>query len=310
MSVSIHLTTPTSNNLYQRAIIQSNPITEADNVTYATSRGIEFASKLGCPTVDATCLKSVPVGKVTQLSITYLWQPTIDYDYIPDWPLNAMANGAGNQVPLIIGTTQHESAEWVAEDFPYPLSATEYNQYLTQEYSDFAPEVEALYPAFDGDNRINVALLTTHRYWTCPNYQFANASKLKNGNPVWMYSYEHIGSFYATENLCNITVCHGAELPLLFDTVSYASKGAINLTPEEDILSMKMGNYWANFTLTGEASWPQYIEEVTIGNVTTEVQIFVPTITTRSNYLDEFCQFWDSFSQSGTQEFPVQQLSI
>ena len=89
VSANLHILSPRSSGLFQRAIMQSgtvsdpdwNPIPPEDAIEY----GLCFAEKLGCAKGDVDqvlqCLQSLPVDQIISTDLGLrgnIWMPTVD----------------------------------------------------------------------------------------------------------------------------------------------------------------------------------------------------------------------------------------
>ena len=124
-SVSLHLLSPLSKDLFQKAIVESG-VDLSSWATQPVSFGLgfakELAEKLTCPTANhgemVACLRKKEASDVQQASksstfrfVDYLqWAPVVDKIFLHDTPQNLRKNGDYKKVPLIIGFTTNEGA--------------------------------------------------------------------------------------------------------------------------------------------------------------------------------------------------------
>ena len=121
-STTSHLISPLSKGLFDKAIIESNPIGLDLNTMEQQQYYSElFTSLAGCPTEageeKTKCLMELDVDNITMaqdklmhhvdptapLGIFYPWTPTVDGYNVPGQPVNMFAAGKYNKVPTMIG---------------------------------------------------------------------------------------------------------------------------------------------------------------------------------------------------------------
>ena len=124
-SVSLHLLSPLSKDLFQKAIVESG-VDLSSWATQPVSFGLgfakELAEKLTCPTANhgemVACIRKKEANDVQQASksstfrfVDYLqWAPVVDKNFLHDRPRNLRKNGDYKKVPLIVGFTSNEGA--------------------------------------------------------------------------------------------------------------------------------------------------------------------------------------------------------
>uniref|UniRef100_A0A4W5MXQ5 Carboxylic ester hydrolase n=1 Tax=Hucho hucho TaxID=62062 RepID=A0A4W5MXQ5_9TELE len=150
--------------------------------------------------------------------------------------------------------------------------------------------------------------IVTDYVFLCPSRKAARAGT-KVGSAVWMYVFDHVTSDHSVWSglsFCYEHVCHGAELPFLFDTASVAN---FTLAPPERLLSNRMLCYWGTFAHTGDPAsrvqqsgfcrqqrlpaWPRYSDTSSwlVMNFTVRSHAQVGT-------RDHICDFWDKLDDS------------
>ncbi|ELU04662.1 hypothetical protein CAPTEDRAFT_34043, partial [Capitella teleta] len=127
-SVSMHLVSPCSAGLFQRAIMSSGSIVGMPQ--FSTRRSLEdnavVATALGCPntTTDeiVSCLKTLPMRTIAGYSVngmTIFW-PVVDNECFPDTPLNMMKQGNFHtKVDVMAGFTYVEGFMFAHLFFPH-----------------------------------------------------------------------------------------------------------------------------------------------------------------------------------------------
>ncbi|MEQ2203633.1 hypothetical protein XENOCAPTIV_001599 [Xenoophorus captivus] len=145
--------------------------------------------------------------------------------------------------------------------------------------------------------------IVTDYVFLCPSRRSAHAA-VATGSQVWMYVFDHVASdcsVWSGLTFCYKHVCHGAELPFLFDSALVAN---YSLSPSEKLLSNRMLCYWGAFAHTGDPSsrlqqtafcreqrlpvWPRYSDtsDWLVMNLTVRSHAQVGT-------RNHICDFWD-----------------
>jgi len=285
-STASHLASPKSWQYFQRAIIMSDPValpTETTSKMHELSK--IFVGKVGCTSKieeeEDECLRSLPADQILEaqkrtqfptepgmmLHKFMPWTPVIDGAELPLSPMQAAEQKKLAPVPIMIGTVRNESVQYIWEAAKKPLSQGEYEIFIEAIFGPFkAHKVFKLYGPPDedqvkkGDVREFLAGLGTDYVFTCSVRHFA--LKASETNDVYLYHFDHLLSFneflqkdYLPE--CVPFVCHGSDLPILFNTVYLSKeKGHPNETFEEDVLSSQMEAVWSNFAYSGSPNEP------------------------------------------------------
>jgi acetylcholinesterase/cholinesterase len=319
-STATHLTSPRSKDLFQRAIIQSGPLSlpnkpKAD----ADWLGDQFAKMIGCAPSDIACFRSAPVDLIVDmqkeadhianiakpLESGMPWVPVIDTskDDVLGQPLALLASGQFHKMPVIIGSVWQDCLPFIYMGFKGYMSDLEYSVVLLAVFPQIFQEVMAKYPPSPifGDKRPWLAVLGTDYIFDCPS-RFAvqnMANTLQGtGNHVYLYnfnqslSYDGWGPNYT---FCQGKVCHGVELPYLFDS---ARGAGFHTTEDEETLSRYFGAYWTNFARTGDPNqgsqpnqalyWPPY-DSVSRPSI----EMAAPNAYILNNFRNEHCSWWD-----------------
>jgi len=311
MSVGMHLvSSPQSNGLFRAAIMESNPL----GLPYKTlkdSRSIakRFAHNLGCSIDDVSCMRNklpeVVLDAQQQRNIIWpavfhgikdllAWAPVVDGVVIAEQPIEAISSGKLTK-PLIIGTNKNEGLLFVemgkAALKRERLSSLDYRLMIDFLFRDrkLTKKIYENYPPAEGDNTFIASKVITDYLFTCPNLLVASDSSPN----AWSYQFDHVSSFNIWPNTlaCADDVCHGEELPYVFNSAS--DRGYI-FTPDENELSNLMVGYWTNFAKElnpnhSENNWPQFEPDALNLVFVTPLS----AITAKSD-LEANCELWDS----------------
>uniref|UniRef100_A0A3P9JR45 Carboxylic ester hydrolase n=1 Tax=Oryzias latipes TaxID=8090 RepID=A0A3P9JR45_ORYLA len=321
-SVSLHLMIQSSQPLFTQAVLQSLPFSIPLKTRHdALKLGKHFAQKTNCSVSDFVCLLSLsPQAILTAqmktsakiinpfrfLEAFETWGPFIDEELIKEQPITAFQKGHWqNEKPVLMGTTSEEGVLFVFAFFNKPVSALESVVYVTAIFKQHALRVLHKYlPLYkDADRRTMLAQIVTDYVFLCPSRRSARAGTVA-GSHLWIYTFDHVASDHSVWSgltFCYQHVCHGAELPFLFDSALVAN---YTLSLAEKLFSNRMLCYWGAFTHTGDPSsrvqqtafcreqrlpvWPQYsdISEWLVMNLTVLLHAQVET-------RNHICDFWD-----------------
>jgi len=277
-SVACHLTSPLSHagDWFHQAIQESNPIGLGFTTTSEGSiLAAGFASNLGCSgSSDTGCLMSSSVSDILAAQkkaaqphfqwtdnlweLFYPWTPTAGTALLPHQPLVAMAQGKAAQVPLLQGHNENEGVMFVAQ-LPNggQLDWIEYDATLTALFGvDGMLQVKDMYPSDTAFKSLSA--VATDYLFVCPLLYAANHM---TDQPIFMYHFNHTFSdpraVWGTAPdyaVCDEVVCHGAELPFVWNNVqntlvasNNGGQGWINFSERETYIAQEMATAWADF---------------------------------------------------------------
>eukprot|EP00095_Tigriopus_kingsejongensis_P006002 maker-scaffold505_size153196-snap-gene-0.26 protein:Tk06002 transcript:maker-scaffold505_size153196-snap-gene-0.26-mRNA-1 annotation:"ace1 type acetylcholinesterase" len=281
-SVSLHLLSPLSRNLFSQAIMQSaTAVVPWGIITKEESlmRGLRLAELMNCPhdrknlrpTID--CLRQKNSTEMVHKEwdgivfgvCEFPFVPIIDGSFLDETPQTAMDSENFKKTNIMLGTNQdeaiffimyylvdlfknEESVHVTRQDFIRAVSET--NLYVKQvgqeaiiyEYTDWLNPNNAL------KNRDAIDKMVGDYAFTCPvvefAYQYANS-----GNNVYMYYFSERASTNPWPTWAG--VLHGDEIAFIFGEPLNRSR---NYDQSEIALSRRMMAYWANFAKTGNPS--------------------------------------------------------
>jgi len=277
-SVSALLGVPAAAGLFRRAIVQSGGV-HVHTLEEAERSADRLAAVLGVAACTREAMGSVPLADLLaateQLAtrrpdrglIPLPFLPVIDGAFIPQHPLEAVAQGAGSGVDLLIGTNRDELAlfglgrpelsaldepallRWVANAAPDLPS-----QELIEAYRDVrlgraeSVDVHALMVAIGSDGVFR---------W--PSLRLA-AAQAAQGSPTYVYLFDWESPAFGGV----LGACHALEIPFVFGVVHvpavqlFTGGGA-----EVEALSARMQQAWLSFAHSGDPTqdglvWPSW----------------------------------------------------
>lgn len=319
VSTGLHLVSPVSRGLFDRAIMQSGHASfRLNTAAEAEIQGDAFAAALGCTdraTVMA-CLRSktqnevltaLPLAGLTggfqQFSETpgrVLWGPVIDGLELPDQPRELNRRGLFSRVPVLLGTNRDDGWTFVDRSFPAGLDALQYERAVRTEFGMDADAILRLYPAAAFPTpKDALARLTTDVEFVCEARRIARVMH-HDGAPVYLYSLE-----YAVDPVNPGRAFHGLENNLLFGNNFGAPSNHV-LTAADEALFRSMSTYWRQFAETGSPNhpgnpvqWPLF-RPITVQSpldpALSDRFLRFDRLITEDGYLrDSPCNFWESF---------------
>jgi len=298
LSVLVHLVSPLSTGLFQKAIIESGALYATPTLlSIAEGQGATFAQQMGCST--ASCLRGLSVNTIlanqTSNPLT-LGQSTAllrqDNVVLKDTIMNLLMTGQFAKVPIINGSNHDEQRFHLAGN-PNPavgsppgdrcnyksnITPFSYHAAMQTAFGGQASTVEGQYPAGATDLSANIGFTAsqTDRNFACRAWRVSNWIAQAGGT---IYAYEFndpnppqymAGPLTLQDNTkFPYGAYHGAELQYVFripNTVSCLLPYT-PLTAKQKALGSAMVTYWTTFAKTGSPNlttlprptvWPLY----------------------------------------------------
>ena len=217
-------------------------------------------------TVSADASQSpdaVKYGASTMASCGLSFMPVVDGDVLPRRPIEAIADGAGSSVPLLMGTTTEEfrlfvvTTPLVGWNLPilydkhlkaYSVPADSWDEYKKGDTN-----------AYPRDAAVGVACaLLTDRMFRIPTYRVAEARATADAAPTHLYEFGWRSP--VTPNNLNVKIgaCHSVGLPFIWDTLALPDSQKLTGPNPPQSLATALHQTWADFAKTGQVSWAAY----------------------------------------------------
>ncbi len=286
-STALHLTMPSSQPLFARAIMESDYAITYMSVKEAQQKVDAFAKLLGCSdqTDVLDCLRKTSVSDILDAQLLAVsldmlkcaglqaiipWNPVIDGKLILENPIDAQIDK-----PIMIGSNLSESVPFIA-----PITEkdglAQATYYLLMDVlfginqaSHIIATYDAQYP--EATEKQKFEQVVTDYLWTCFNRKFATQPLAD----VYRYHYVHHGSFSiwvdkngdaqgAIPEACAAdgVVCHADELPFVFGNPANNQAKIKGFSADEADMSANLRRYWVQFARTGDPNvagqtlWP------------------------------------------------------
>lgn len=321
LSVSLHLVSPGSHGLFDRAIMQGGFAsyrwrTREDGEAQADA----FAVALGCAaSLDVpACLRektrdqvlqALPVGteQYAETGRTQ-WGPVVDGLVIPDQPRTLFEAGAFSRVPMIIGSNDDEGWTWVNRSFTGIVTQEQYELALATEFGSDAVAILAAYPAADFDTpKDALARAVTDAEYACGAARLASLVERTNTR-IHLYQFD-----YGVQAVASGRAVHGLDIHFLFGTNVTPPVGTYTLNDGADAdLFKSMARLWTRFADKGNPNsdesvteWPKFNRPSGAGQGADRYLILDAPMTVGKR-LRAACAFWEPyFFRSITGEVPA-----
>ncbi|XP_060073110.1 crystal protein-like [Ylistrum balloti] len=314
-SAVIHMMTQDSSQYFRSVILESSPF----SIPYKTRvealyLGDLLADGLGCPRGDVNCMANKSADDIatvqhnirkdpTSIKLLDFFEPLgpfVDGVVVPYQPLEAMNRGIIADIPILIGTTSEETRIYVYEAWTKNLTVPMYSAALLGTFGpNHITKVLEMYPPVHiKDEREDLQHASTDFIFSCSKRNFSRVALNQNKNVVFNYVFDHAFSFDGwgpNFTCCKGHVCHGSEIPYMFQPVFKN----MTLDADEKVMADSLAKYWSNFVKTGNPNkggtspilqWPEY------NNVTnfSALQFSTPRNYIVVNVKQELCDFWDT----------------
>jgi carboxylesterase type B len=297
--------------------MESNPLALPFHTrTSAADNAKAMFEYLGCQVNDVACMKSKTVDEIldaqdhavkinlSDLLINFLpFAPMVEQNgEIPEQPFEGMMHGRMQSVPLLSGSVLDEGQLFVHELFTTPLDEMAYNVILKGVFGlSSAKQILKMYPfnmvpnTVDGRDALNV--LATDLLFYCPLRNMTRGYQKSIDTKTFIYRFNHIESFDCWGpgyTFCVGYVCHGSELPYVWNVFSDGVSIDYPTTDEEKVLTSDLGNAWTNFITTNNPNTGLPVYSFPIyDNLDQLVMVNEPDHSTVDHLRSEYCDMWD-----------------
>jgi para-nitrobenzyl esterase len=303
LSTLSQVASPQAKGLFEKAIAESGSynLTQT-SLASAESAGEAFATKAGCASQAAACLRSLPVSTILADQTAAGYTPNINTEVLPESLGTAFATGNFNRVPIINGTNHDEWRLFVAisELEGAPVTAATYQSMISSTLgvpAAAAAIIAARYPlaAFPSPS-VALGAVGTDAIFACP--ALAIDQSVSRFVPTFAYEFndENAPELFLPPVSFPYGAAHASEIQYLMDLPTAAFPKALSAAQQQ--LATIMKGYWTNFAKRGFPSsggtpfWPLF------NNVTQKLQSLVPPAPqTETDFANTHnCAFWTALA--------------
>ena len=303
LSTLSQVASPQARGLFERAIAESGSynLTQT-SLANAETAGEAFATKAGCASQTAACLRSLPVSTILANEDAAGYTPNINSEVLPESLGTAFATGNFNRVPIINGTNRDEWRLFVAlsELEGNPVTAANYQSMISSTLgvpAAVATVIAAKYPltAF-GSPSVALGAVGTDAIFACP--ALAIDQSVSRFVPTFAYEFndENAPELFLPPVSFPYGAAHASEIQYLFTLPTAAFPKALSASQQQ--LATTMKGYWTNFAKNGFPSsfgapfWPLF------NGLTQQMQSLIPpTPQTETNFARTHnCVFWTALA--------------
>src|SRR5580658_9314499 len=299
LSTLSQVASPQARGLFEKAIVESGSynLTQA-SLASAETAGEAFATKAGCASQTAACLRSLPVSAILANQDAAGYTPNINSEVLPESLGTAFATGNFNRVPIINGTNHDEWRLFVAlsELEGNPVTASNYQSMISSTLgvpAAVAAVIAAKYPlsAFPSPS-VALGAVGTDAIFACPALTIDQS--VSRFVPTFAYEFndENASENFLPPVSFPYGAAHATEIQYLMDLPTAAFPGTLSSSQQQ--LATTMKSYWTNFAKRGSPSsfgtpvWPSF------NDVTQQIQSLIPpTPQTETDFAaNHKCAFW------------------
>lgn len=302
ISTCVHLLSPKSQGLFQRAIIESGPCDTVGTESAAFKQGAAFVDALGCKTAadPLACVRGKSTAQVMSAlpqSGDFLfgkgasWFPIVEGWNLPDRPSKLLSAGSFQHMPTILGANADEATLFFALPSTMVADEAAFTALAESLVPGRGKDVVARYPLATYGSWQKAAMAAVgHGGFVCPTRRMARAFATA-GSETYLYHFTYApkGSLFG-----ELGAFHSAELKYVFGNPSQILPQ--RLTDEEQQLSATVMGYFSRHAATGDPNgagapaWPRY-RTATDENLVLDLKPM-----TQSGLKNDLCDFWDSVS--------------
>ena len=303
LSTLSQVASPQAKGLFEKAIVESGSynLTQT-SLASAESAGEAFATKAGCASQTAACLRSLSVSTILADQDAAGYTPNINSEVLPESLGTAFATGNFNHVPIINGTNRDEWRLFVAlsELEGNPVTASNYQSMISSTLgvpAAVAAVIAAKYPltAYPSPS-VALGAVGTDAIFACPALSIDQS--VSRFVPTFAYEFndENAPENFLPPVSFPYGAPHASEIQYLMDLPTAAFPGT--LTAQQQQLATIMKGYWTNLAKRGFPSsfgtvpWPLF------NNVTQKMQSLVPpTPQIETDFATTHnCGFWTALA--------------
>ncbi len=314
VSVCRLLVSPLAKGLFSAALLESGGCT-ASPLAKAEEGGLAVAKAVGCEGADAAaCLRGASADALARTTPPEIdlaavgrlgYGGVIDGWSLPAAPLELIAQGKHNRVPVAIGNNTAETGAAAP-----PIETEEQYRAAVAAYVAAAAAagvgggeqalvdaILAQYPVASYPTpRAAYVALTSDAKFVCSARTAARTLAAAQDEPVYRFVFSHVAE-NAAPALKARGATHASELPYVFGNLAIATAtGAYAPGPNDLAVSAAFRGYWAAFAQSGDPNgggatpWPRY-------DATSDPYLrFAAPLAAEAGHRTAQCDFWDTLA--------------
>jgi para-nitrobenzyl esterase len=278
LAVLMHLVSPSSRGLFQRAIVESGSFAlTQQSLAAGEAFGQTFATSAGCPDQTAKCLRSLPVANLVN---NFHPNPAgaaipgiIDGKVLKESIGTALAGGRFARVPILNGSNHEEERLFFILGLAVvggtyvqvpPVTAASYQQAIASVLGvtdTRAAAIAAEYPLTAyASPTLALSALVGDANFACTALQQDELTAQAASTFAYEFNDDAAVNPYADGAINPPVATHTSELPYIFDLPDVPFHG---LTSDQEALAAHMRAAWANFAASGNPTttavpWPSF----------------------------------------------------
>ena len=277
LSVLAHLVSPSSRGLFHRAIVQSGAFAlNQQALAEAKAAGTAFATRVGCSSQTARCLRALPVSALVSNFPGAAIPGVVDSKVLTESIGTALARGRFARVPILNGINRLEQLIFVGGlglavsggtfvAVPQPVTAESYQRAIGAVLGLPAPKAAAVAAAYPLDAYpapiAALATLVSDASFACPALQLDRWTARRAPTFAYQFNDDSAPQRYAPPGALPAVATHSSELQYLFDLPNAPVPAVLNA--EQRTLAASMRAAWASFARSGNPSsaatrWPSF----------------------------------------------------
>ncbi|XP_064091370.1 acetylcholinesterase-like [Macrobrachium nipponense] len=293
-SITIHLLSPVSKHLFDKAIIQSGVVNSPWSIMTrekAYDIGVKLVDDVGCNSTMLgervaevmECMRKVDAATISVQQwnsyygiLQFPSAPIVDGAFLPDEPLEMVKRGECKKTQLLLGSNKDEGTFWIVYDYMKHFQKDEASYLERKEFLEIMNDIfkaltplerEAIIFQYTDWEHINngflyqkaVGEVVGDYYFVCPSNLFANLYAA-HCDSVYYYFFTHRTSNNPWGKWMG--VLHADEIDYVFGHPLNKSEG---YSDSEAELSRRIMGYYKKFAATGKpvddkVNWPKYTE--------------------------------------------------
>jgi para-nitrobenzyl esterase len=280
LGVNAMMASPLAHGLFQRAIIESDPMFGMNDpmqtLAQAEQGGEKFAQTVGASSLaDLRMVASTDLVRIMDgNAVAFGLRPNVDGHVLPHDLPEMIASHHDNGADLLIGTNFDEGTELLPATTPDGLAALAHRRFVAQ-----GDEVAKLYNGADADRATAAQDRMQSDYLLAASAREAQVYA-DRGQPAYVYRFTRLAP---GSDPIKVGAFHSAELAYVFGTQASIERP---WSARDRELSQQMQHYWTNFAKSGDPNgeglpaWPRYAapgqQLMELGDATRPIPVLDP----------------------------------